>query len=377
MESIGTLTGGIAHDFNNILTALMGYATLIKMKLDKGSPLGLYVDQVLSASEKAADLTRSLLTFSRQQSVELIPLNINDTIKATKKLLNRLLTEDIELCTSLTKDDTVVMADRSQMDQILFNLVSNARDAMPKGGTLTIGTAIVDVDGGFIRTHGFGKPGRYVVINVSDTGTGMDEATQEKIFDPFFTTKDPGKGTGLGLATVYGIVKQHNGYIIVYSQANRGAAFHVYLPAAMARADEKLDTETPIPRGKETILIAEDDEKVRHIMREALQEYGYKTIEAIDGEDAIDKFKQHRGDIDLIVLDSVMPKKNGREAYEEMRGIDPDIRVLFTSGYTKDIVLDKGIQDKEFDFIAKPLCLEKLLRKVREVLDRQLVYHIT
>ncbi|MBP7528388.1 MAG: response regulator, partial [Syntrophorhabdaceae bacterium] len=369
MESIGTLTGGVAHDFNNILSALMGYASLMQVKMDKDSPLRPYVDQVLSASRKAADLTRSLLAFSRQQPVTLAPLDMNTTIESTKKLLKRLLTEDIELRTSLAKEDTVVMADRSQIDQILFNLVTNARDSMPKGGTLIVKTGIADMDSRFTRAHGFGKPGRYVVITISDTGEGMDEATQGKIFDPFFTTKETGKGTGLGLAIVYSIVKQHEGYITVYSELNRGTAFRIYLPAVKARADHEENTIFPVTTGNETILIAEDNEEVRRFMREALSEYGYRIIEAIDGEDAIDKFSRRMG-IDLIIVDSVMPKKNGREVYEEIHRINPRIKVLFTSGYTKDIVLNKGIEDKEFDFIAKPLLLSELLQKVREVLDR-------
>jgi signal transduction histidine kinase len=369
MESVGTLAGGIAHDFNNILTTLIGYATITQMKMGKNNPLRSHVDQILSASQKAADLTRSLLTFSREQPVSLIPLDINNTIKAAKKLLKRLLTEDIELRTSLTKDDTVVMADKSQMDQILFNLVTNARDAMPKGGMLTIQTGITAMDKEFTRIHGFGEPGRYVLISVSDTGTGMDEATRDKIFDPFFTTKETGKGTGLGLTTVYGIIKQHNGHITVYSEPKQGTTFRIYLPAADTRAGRETNTEPFVSTGNETILIAEDNEGVRHVMREALQEYGYKTIEAIDGEDAINKFKQHQ-DIDLIIIDSVMPKKNGCEVYGEIRKINSHIKVLFTSGHTKDIVLNKGIEDGEFDFIAKPLLFNEFLQKVREVLDR-------
>jgi len=369
MESIGTLAGGIAHDFNNILTSLMGYASLIQMKMDDGNPLQAHVSQILSASQKAADLTRSLLTFSRKQPVTLLPLDINDTIEEMKKLLTRLLTEDIELRTSLTKDDTVIMADRSQVDQILFNLVTNARDAMPKGGTLIIETGITDMDDGFTGAHGFGKPGRYLLLTVSDTGTGMDQATKEKIFDPFFTTKETGKGTGLGLATVYGVVKQHNGYITAYSELGHGTTFRVYLPAAYARVNQEQHDTAPVRTGSETILIAEDDKEVRHFIHESLEHCGYKTIEAIDGQDAINKFQQHR-DVDLVIVDSVMPKKNGREVCQQIRAIDPNIKVLFTSGYTKDIVLDKGIADKEFDFIAKPLSLTGLLQKVREVLDR-------
>jgi PAS domain S-box-containing protein len=369
-EAIGTLAGGIAHDFNNILTALTGYASLIQMDMDTTDPLRSYVDEVLKASEKAVDLTQSLLTFSRRQAVNLVPLNMNETIKVTEKLLRRLLTEDIEFQTILVDDDMIVMADNSQMDQILFNLVTNARDAMPQGGTLTIGTSVAFIGNAFIKAHGFGEAGKYVRISVSDTGQGMDEITRQKIFDPFFTTKEVGKGTGLGLATVYGIVKQHNGYITVESLPNEGAIFHIYLPYMQVEVDETEDATIPVKRGKETILIAEDNEGVRHFMREALQKQGYTIREAIDGEDAVEKFREHR-DADLIIIDSVMPKKNGRETYEEIYGIDPHVKVLFTSGYTKDVVLDKGIEEKEFDFIAKPLSLNKLFQKVREVLDRQ------
>jgi len=363
-EAIGTLAGGIAHDFNNILTALMGYATLIQMKLDRSDPLQSYVDQILSASQKAAELTQSLLTFSRKQPLRLSPLDINNTIKETKRLLKRLLIEDIELNTSLTEDNTTVMADKSQIDQILFNLVTNARDAMPKGGTITIKTHLVNLD------DIFGKPGRYVLIDVSDTGIGMDDATLEKIFDPFFTTKEVGKGTGLGLATVYGIVKQHNGYIDVESTPHKGTTFHIYLPAADMVIDENEQTDTPLPTGNETVLIAEDDLEVRRFVSEALKQSGYKIIEAIDGQDAIDKVRQYK-DIDLAIIDSVMPKKNGREVYEQITKIRPNIKTLFMSGHTRDTVLNKGIEDKRFNFIEKPLVLADLLNKIREVIEGQ------
>jgi CheY-like chemotaxis protein len=256
------------------------------------------------------------------------------------------------------------------MDQIFFNLATNARDAMPAGGTVTIETSVAAIDSAFIDANGFGKRGMYVLISVSDTGEGMDEATQEKIFDPFFTTKGIGKGTGLGLATVYGIMKQHGGYITVDSELNLGTTFRIYFPAASADVYEAHDAATPIATGNEKILIAEDDDGVRRLMREALQECGYTIIEAVDGQDAIDKFTGHP-DIDLIVVDSVMPRKNGREVYAEIHGMDPDVRVLFTSGYTRDIVLDKGIEDGQFDFIAKPLLFASFLEKVREILDRQ------
>lgn len=370
MEAIGTLAGGIAHDFNNILTAMTGYTELIQKELDASHPLRLYVDQVLSASRKATDLTGSLLAFSRKQPISLSPLDINRTIQETEKLLRRLLTDDIELHTSFTPDDIVVMADRSQIDQVLFNLVTNARDAMPKGGTLTIETSLAVVDDRFTAMNGLREHGRYLEIKVSDTGVGMDATTRENIFDPFFTTKEVGKGTGLGLATVYGIVKQHNGFIMVDSTLNQGTIVHVYLPVVQMKVDETQDMIPSLRGGTETILIAEDNDDVRSFMREALQQYGYETLEAADGEEAIETFRQHR-DVDLIIVDSVMPKKNGREVYETIRSMDPHIKTLFTSGYTRDIILDKGIEEKEFDFIAKPLLLDVFLRKVRDVLDRK------
>ncbi len=225
------------------------------------------------------------------------------------------------------------------------------------------------IDNTFAKVHGFGEVGKYLELSISDTGMGMDEQTRSKIFDPFFTTKEIGKGTGLGLATVYGIVKQHNGYITVESAPNQGTVFHIYLPLVKEKVGETDDTTIPPIGGTETILIAEDNEGVRRYMREVLQKYGYTIREAIDGEDAVERFKENP-DIDLIIIDSVMPRKNGREAYEEIHAIDPQLKVLFTSGHTKDIVLDKGIEEKEFDFIGKPMSLSKLLRKIREVLDK-------
>jgi len=241
---------------------------------------------------------------------------------------------------------------------------------MPRGGSLTIETKEVTLDGSFKHFHGYGEPGRYALLSISDTGSGMDMATQKKIFDPFFTTKEIGKGTGLGLSTVYGIVKQHNGYIIVYSEPGVGTAFHIYLPSV--NEIDKKESEDPetLGKGDETILVAEDNEVARDLIREILLEYGYTVIGARDGVDAIERFKKTRR-IDLLILDSVMPKKNGRQVYDEIRKINPNIKVLFISGYARDIILDKGIEDGEFDFIAKPLSPVELLRKIRQVLDRR------
>ena len=370
MESMGTLAGGIAHDFNNIITALVGYASLLDVKMEEEDPLRIYIDQIMSASRKASDLTQSLLAFSRQRPVNLAPLSINSIIKGTQKLLKSLVTEDIALKVTLTKEDLAIMADATQIDQILFNLTVNAKDAMPNGGTITIETKPVELSEEFRRVHLQSKQGKYVLFSISDTGTGMDEATKERIFDPFFTTKEVGKGTGLGLSTVYGIVKQHNGYIDVESRSGEGTTFCIYFPVVDKVVEEEKPVSKPIKGGKETILIAEDNEAVRNLIRTVLVEYGYKVIEAIDGADAVEQFNKANGKVDLLILDSVMPQKNGREAYNEIRRSKKSIKVLFTSGYTKDVYLDKGIEDSEFDFIAKPVSPNKLLQKVREVLDK-------
>jgi PAS domain S-box-containing protein len=369
MEAIGTLAGGIAHDFNNILTALTGYGALLRKKMDADSPLRHYADHILSASQKAASLTQSLLAFGRLQSIDLKARDLNSLIRGTEKLLNRLITEDITLLTDLTSAEVVVMADSTQIDQILFNLVTNARDAMPGGGTLKISTSLIHLDAEFKLHHGFGEPGHYALLSVSDTGIGMDRRTQEKIFDPFFTTKEMGRGTGLGLSNVYGIVKQHNGYITVESEPGRGSLFHIYIPVVKTTVEETRLPLRPPRKGDETILVAEDNEPVRVFVRDVLCDHGYRVIEAVDGSDAIDKFRENQG-VDLVILDSVMPRKNGKEAYDAIQQIKPGTRTLFMSGYTADIILDKGIRQQEFDFIAKPLSPHQFLTKVGEILDR-------
>jgi two-component system, cell cycle sensor histidine kinase and response regulator CckA len=371
MEAIGTLAGGVAHDFNNILTVISGYASLLTMATDKSSPLRSYVDPILSSSEKAANLTRSLLAFSRQQPISLTPLDMNHAIGKTEKLLKRLLTEDVELITSLCPGELIIMADPTQIEQILFNLAANARDAMQRGGRITIETKSAELDQEFIACHGYGEQGRYALLTFSDTGSGMDEATKEKIFDPFFTTKSIGKGTGLGLSTVYGIMKQHNGHISVYSEPHTGTTFHIYFPVVRATARAEKRPTPEIKKGSETILVAEDDEAVRLYMKSILSRYGYHVIEGIDGEDALEKFRM-TAKIDLMIIDSVMPKKNGREVFDEARAVNPRIKVIFTSGYTKDVVLDKGIEEGEVDFMSKPILAEEMLMKIREVLDRQI-----
>lgn len=372
MEAIGTLAGGIAHDFNNILTALTGYATLLKMEVHGSETLRHYADQILTASEKAANLTRSLLAFGRKQPLSLKVIDMNAVVRETESLLRRLVTDDITFTTELTAKDTVVMADVTHIDQILFNFVANARDAMPYGGRLAIRTERVFLDEDFIRAHGFGKIGEFVLLSVSDSGIGMDREMKERIFEPFFTTKGPGKGTGLGLSTVYAIVKEHRGYICVSSEPSHGSTFSVYLPIAVRPGNETGDAGSVLSgsrSGSGTVLVADDNAELRVFVREMLETRGFQVIEAVDGEDALSKFIAH-DHISLVVLDSVMPKKNGRQVCDAMRAAKPEMKALFISGYTTDTVLEKGIEEGEVDFMRKPLDPEVFVEKVREMIAR-------
>ncbi len=368
MEAIGTLAGGIAHDFNNILTVLIGFGSLLQAKMDDDDPRKAYVKQMLTSSERAAHLTRSLLTFSRKQQIDLKPREANSIVKDTVQILGQLLTEDIALKTALTAENTTIMADGVQVDHVLINLATNARDAMPQGGTLSIETQVVELDDRFIRTHGYGKLGTYVRIAVSDTGIGMDGNIQEHIFEPFFTTKGVGKGTGLGLSSVYGTIKQHSGYITVSSSPGHGTTFYLFFPLADTNEAPEPAQAKQVSGGHETILIVEDDPGVRELISETLREHGYKTIEAGDGEEAIRMFTAASDTIDLVITDVIMPKKNGREVYKEITGINPHIKVLFTSGYADDTIFDRGMHEASFDFIPKPVLPDDLLLKIRKVL---------
>ncbi|MFH0977164.1 MAG: PAS domain S-box protein [Spirochaetota bacterium] len=370
MEAIGTFVGGIAHDFNNILSVILGYGSLLQMGISNDDPMHKYVDLIVTTSEKAANLTKGLLAFSRKQPVDLKPVNLNEIIIGTKGLLKRLITDDIILAENFTTDNTTIMGDVSQIDQVLFNLATNAKDAMPNGGTLTLETRCIELDEDFSYILKSGKAGKYVLLSFSDTGTGIDKDIREHIFDPFFTTKEVGKGTGLGLSTVYGIINQHGGHINIYSEPGIGTTFHIYFPALGANVERENLPASEIREGKETILLAEDNDNVRQLLKTVLEAHGYSIIEAVDGEDAIMKFKNNKN-IDLCIIDSVMPKKNGRQVYDEVIKIKPDIKVLFTSGYTRDIVLDKGIEEKEFNFLSKPLMPNELLQKVGEILDNK------
>lgn len=370
MEAIGQLAGGIAHDFNNIMTAIIGYGSIIQRKLDADDPLYAYVDPLLASAEKAANLTQSLLTFSRKQVMNPRPIDLNSIISGLQKLMSRLISEEIELKISLSSEHLTIFADKGQIEQVLMNLVANARDAMPDGGVLTINTDSEFLDNVFIRTHGYGKQGEYVVFSVSDTGIGMDEKTRLKVFEPFFTTKEIGKGTGLGLSMVYGIIKQHNGYINLYSEPGKGTIFKIYIPLEKKRSvEEKVEKEL-IPSGKgEMILIAEDESEIRNLISALLDEFGYKVIAAVDGEDAVSKFKEHKDEINLLIFDVIMPKKSGKDAYSEIKKIVPNIKAIFVSGYGGDIITQKGLIDENAKFIPKPISPNAFLKAIRSVLD--------
>ncbi len=371
MESIGTLAGGVAHDFNNILAAIVGYGNIMQMKMRSDDPLREYLSQILTSAERAASLTQSLLAFSRKQVISPRNIDLNKSIRKVEKFLTRTIGEDIVLSTSLSDETLMIFIDPTQIEQVLMNLATNARDAMPKGGRLLIETGRVMLGNEYVLSHGFGLPGSYAVMTVSDTGEGMDEQTQHKIFDPFFTTKELGRGTGLGLAIVYGIVKQNNGYINVYSEVGKGTTFKIYLPFVSSRAEESKNLDVPpLRRGTETILLAEDDESVRLLNKGVLQEFGYTVIEAADGEEALQKFRAHRERINLLILDVVMPKKNGREVFEEAKRGNPYVKVIFTSGYPADLIQKEGVLEKGLHFLSKPSSPQALLRTVREVLDQ-------
>jgi PAS domain S-box-containing protein len=372
MEAVGTLAGGVAHDFNNILTAIIGYGTILRMKLGD-VPLAVNADRLLDAAQRAALLTKSLLAFSRKQEIVTRWVDLNDLVSRTGKLIKRLIRQDIVYETVLTGGELGVMVDSAQIEQVLMNLATNARDAMPDGGRLSIRTERVDLNADYIRTHQYAIPGEYALITVSDTGMGMDENTRSKIFEPFFTTKEVGKGTGLGLSMAYGIVKQHKGFINVTSEIGTGTAFKIYLPIvkpAGIREEEQVKAEEPIPRGSEMVLVAEDDLSLRLLAKTLLEEHGYRVIEAEDGEEAVRKFKENQEQVKLLLFDIIMPRLDGRKAYEEIRRLRPNIKVLFASGYTEDLLSIKDILDQDLDFIQKPMRPHELLMKVRTVLDR-------
>ncbi len=372
MEAVGRLAGGVAHDFNNILTTIIGYGSLMQFDLDDGNPAKPYVEQILSSAERAARLTQSLLAFSRKQIINPKPVRLGVVAGKMEKLFAKIIGEDIELRTVCHDENATVWADSGQLEQILMNLAANARDAMPDGGVLTIETDRMELDGDFIKAHGYGKPGPYAVLSVTDTGAGMDEKTRTKIFEPFFTTKEVGKGTGLGLSIVYGIVKQNSGYVSVYSEPGRGTTFRIYLPAILMNIEEAgAAALTDAARGTETVLVAEDDADVRKLTKAVLEGAGYTVIEAVDGENAIRLFAEHKDEIELVLIDVIMPKANGKAVSEAIRKMRPRVKIIFTSGYTADIIHKKGILEEGAHFIAKPILPNALLDRVRKTLDKR------
>ncbi len=373
MESIGVLAGGVAHDFNNLLTAISGYGQLLQESIPADDELlRESVEQVLKASERAAELTRSLLAFSRKQIINPKPVGIETIISNTGKLIRRIIGEDIEFRTVFSEKKLIVMADSGQIELVLMNLAANARDAMPRGGRLTISTDHVVVKEGKEAHYDLQAPGKYALISVTDSGTGIDKKSIGRMFEPFYTTKEVGKGTGLGLSIVHGIIKQHEGSVLVSSEPGKGTTFTIYLPLAEGRIGrEQPKTSPPLASGMETVLIAEDEEVVRDYMRRILERAGYKVIAAGDGEEAVALFMEYRDEISLVLSDVVMPKMNGREIYEEIRRVEPGIRFVFISGYTADVMFSKGIPEKDVDFLAKPFLKADLLRKVREALDKR------
>lgn len=371
MESIGTLAGGVAHDFNNILAAISGYGHLALMKMLPDDPHRTNIVQILESSDRAAHLTRDLLLFSRKQPLNRKPLDLNTGIQKLGNFLVRVIGEDIAFKITLSGGAINVLADQHQIDQVLMNLATNARDAMPKGGTFTISTEQVLLDDAFTAAYGLGMPGRYARISVSDTGEGMNEETRQRIFEPFFTTKEVGKGTGLGMSVVYGIVTQHDGVVKVYSETGHGTTFQIYLPVLeRVTGEETLTAEEESPvGGVETILLAEDDKSVREMSMMILQDFGYTIIAAADGEDAVNKFRENRDRIHLLLFDLIMPKKNGKDAYDTIREMRPDIKVIFASGYDPDMVRQKAILDQNVPVVYKPVPINALLKTIRSVLD--------
>jgi two-component system cell cycle sensor histidine kinase/response regulator CckA len=371
-EAIGQLAGGIAHDFNNMIGAVLGWAELGIEDSPEDSPLRNHFKKIQNQGERAAALTRQLLAFARRQILEPRNLDLNQSVNEVVSLLEKVIGKDIELKTMLASDLEPVRCDPTQLEQVLMNLCLNARDAMPEGGRLVIESRNEVLDENYCRSYPYARPGAYAMLSISDTGTGMDAETLDRIFEPFFTTKGLGKGTGLGLATVYGIVKQHGGVIHVYSEVRQGTTFHVYFPASLTKdkAPAKEVTEEPLRGGSETILLAEDHEGLREIACETLSQLGYTVVVAIDGEEAVEKFEAHRDQMAMVLLDVVLPRMSGPEAYAKMCAIKADLPVIFATGYSAETAALDGVKENGALILHKPYSPKALARRVRETLDQ-------
>ena len=371
METIGQLAGGVAHDFNNVLSVIIGYSELLLAQIPSEDPIHEKIKTIYDSGIKAATLTRQLLAFSRKQILERKVISINTIIRDFLKIWGKMVGEDIVFKTYLSEENCIVEADPSQIEQILMNLIVNAKDAMPGGGEIIIETVVVQLDELYTHKHIEVKPGQYVLLSISDTGEGMEKDVISKIFDPFFTTKELGKGTGLGLATVYGIVKQHDGYIYVYSEKNRGTTFKIYLPASNKSADEteSKSITRALSQGNETILIVDDNPSVRQLIVETLKPLGYNCLEAGSGKEAINVIREYDSKVHLLLTDVVMPHMNGRQLAEIIRKERPDIKIIFMSGYTENIIAHHGVLEQGINFISKPITPVALTQKIRSVLQ--------
>jgi len=372
VEAVGRLAGGIAHDFNNLLTAIIGYTDLVLNNFGDNNPLSADILEIKKAGQRAAKLTSQLLAFSRKQVLRPRVLDLNDVVSDMDKMLRRLIGADIELITLFGPELGHVRVDPGGIEQIIMNLAVNARDAMPQGGRLTVETTNVELDDAYARKHIAVKPGPYVMLAVSDNGSGMDAETQSHLFEPFFTTKELGKGTGLGLSTVYGIVKQSGGNIWVYSEPGEGTVFKIYLPRvteAIETWESSIKDQTDKLTGTETVLVVEDESAVRNLVRNVLQRNGYTVLDANHGEEALRIAIRHEGIIHVMVTDVVLPHMSGRQLAQRMATIRSDIKVLYMSGYTDNAIVRHGVLDLGIAFLQKPFTTEALLRKVREVLD--------
>jgi len=370
MEAVGRLAGGVAHDFNNLLMVISGYTEVLMEQIEPGHALHQKVQAIQQAADRATTLTRQLLAFSRKQLLELKVVDVNTIVSDMERLLRPLIGEDIELSTRLAPNLGRSRADAGQLEQVIMNLVVNSKDAMPDGGKIIIQTANVSLDASYRRDHTFIQPGSYVMISVTDTGVGMDKETQSRIFEPFFTTKEKGKGTGLGLSTVYGIVKQSGGYVFAQSEVGQGTTFRIYLPQVEGEAEHcnAIKASGAATGGCETVLLVEDEESVRQLVRETLETKGYTVIEAENGEAALRMSDAHTAPIHMVITDVVMPGMGGRELAKRLLESRPHAKVLYLSGYTEDAIVQQGVLETETAFLQKPFTLQALSRKVREVL---------